>query len=99
MIKIASPNLHSQDKIPDEINKSADMLMSIARSIKETAQSGIYSGVQDSLEMAVRELQYLDRMIEEHYGDRIPNKIPNPTLHERATPDTNYLLRPEFHSG
>ncbi len=72
--------------------------MSIAQSIQEAAQSRVFSDVQEDLERAVRELQYLDRMIEEHYGDTIPDTIPRPPLHERATPDSNYLLSPEFHS-
>ena len=95
MLKIVSQNLHPQDKLPEEILKSADMLISVAQSIKENAQSGAFSLAQKDLERAVRELQYIDRMIEEVYGDLGTPKNP---LHERATPNSNYLLNPEFHS-
>ncbi len=94
MIKIVSQNIHTPDKLPEEINKAVQMLVSIAQSIQETAQSGAYSLVQGELERAVRELQYIDRMIDQHYGD-ITLGTP---LHERATPDSNYLLNPNFHS-
>lgn len=94
MIKVVSQNLHATDRLPEEIAKAVQMLASITQSIQETAQSGAYSLVQKDLERAVRELQYIDRMIDEHYGEDIPGT----PLHERATPDSNYLLNPKFHS-
>jgi hypothetical protein len=94
MIKIVAQNLHAPDKLPDEIMKATQMLVSIAKSIQETAQSGAYSLVRGELERAVRELQYLDRMIDEHYGEDMPGT----PLHERAGPNSNYLLNPQFHS-
>lgn len=94
MFKIVSQQLHQPENLPDEINKSALMLTSIAQAIRDAAQSGAYNEVQKTLERAVRELQYLDRMIDESYGGLGTSGNP---LHERATPETNYLLNPEFH--
>jgi hypothetical protein len=95
MLKIKAQNLHASDKLPQEIEKSCDMLVSIAQSIRESVLSGNYSHAQGNLDRATRELQYLDRMIDETYGDL---GTPENPLHKRVTPDSNYLLRPEFHS-
>lgn len=95
MIKIVSQNLHTPDKLPAEIVKSCGMLVSIAQSIKESASSGNYSHAQENLDRAARELQYIDRMIDEVYGKL---GTPDNPLHKRVNPDSNYLLNPKFHS-
>jgi hypothetical protein len=95
MIKIVAQNLHTPDKLPDEIVKSCDMLVSIAQSIRESVLSGNYNHAQGNLDRAVRELQYIDRMIDEAYGDL---GTPENPLSKRVTPESNYLLNPQFHS-
>ena len=96
MLQTISQNLHSKEDIPEAINTSCHLLMSTVKSIQEDAKSGYYFGVRGKLDLAVRELQYLDRMITESYGHESKH-YPSPSLHERATPGGNYLLSPEFH--
>ena len=95
MLKINSEHLNKQSQQDIEINKSCDMLVSISNSIREDAQSGAFSSAQANLDRAIRELQYIDQLINQLYQQQgLPGGA---TLHERATPENNYLLRPDFH--
>ena len=86
----------TEHNMSDIINRSCAMLVSISKTIQTTAQSGIYFGVAKDLERAYRELQSIDKLIEATYeqqglgGGGLP-------LHDRATPESNYLLDPKFH--
>ncbi len=91
-----SPDIEQKD-LPKEIMKSCNMLESIFRSIKEAAQSSAFSEAQKNLDRAARELQYIDHLINQYYKEQGIESLGTP-LHERATPNSNYLLRPDFHN-
>jgi len=88
MLKISSP---SSAQLSEKINESIKMLVLRVNTIQEEAQAGVYSSVQKYLDMAAMELQYIDKMIEEHYKGDIPENTPTPSLYERTPPEINYL--------
>ncbi|KKM78726.1 hypothetical protein LCGC14_1357130 [marine sediment metagenome] len=94
MLKIKAQNIGT--KAVSEIQQILNMVKSHIRMFESDLKAGVYSQLPGILDMTLREMQYLDKKVEQIHSESYTEQAYTP-VKDRGVFESNYLMDPDFH--